>query len=311
MQIRMIAFVSLILVIGCKETQDSAPQASSKACRGIYFERESGVLKKYNQYELNGQCYTDNMALTRLEYTQEAWQKNNVHCTPQNMFSSRTLISANNTYSYRNNRIWLDLDAQTGIYRRIVLSEDQNGNPTYSKLQSCFYYREAQGQDIAYGRQLLLDTAVNKIITNQTLDAAEVFKISDNGTGLNMIRWDDSADWDYRMCPYLSVPLGSNCVLLQQDGNEFFWPTLTAQQQSDLLFEAIRIGKEFNYADASKVDFNYLWDNVANARKDIDYSDQKYHVIHTTDTPLYYDQTWMQFIRYERSWMPNVSIPSL
>lgn len=312
MQIIMIAWLFLLVIVGCEQPEESIPQISAKACRGVYYERDSsGNLKKYNQYELNGNCLTDNISLNRLETTKEAWTKNNVQCTPQVGFSSRTLVSANNYYTYRNGRIWLDLNSDTGVYRRIVLTEDQNGNATYSVLQSCFYYREGQGQDAAYGKQILLDTNVQKIITNQAFDPAEVFKILENGSNINMIRWDDSADWDYRFCPYLSVPLGVNCVLLQVDGNEFYWPILTVQQQNDLLYEAIRIGKEFNYSLTSKTVFESLWADVNKTRKDTDYSDQKYHVIHITDTPVAYDQSWMQFLRNERPWMPNVPVPSL
>ncbi len=215
--------------------------------------------------------------------------------------------SANNFYQYRNERIWLDLDAQTGVFRRLVLSEDRNGQSGFSKLQGCFFYREGQGVDAGFGKQILLDTTnVAKLITNQNLDAAEIFTLTESGSNLNMVRWDSSEDWTYQFCPYLSVPFGY-CEILQRDGNEFFWPSLTATERDDLLDEALLIGKEFNFAAVAKSQFESLWTSVHQTRNELDYSDQKYKVIHTVDTPLFLDRSWIEYLKNERPWMPNVT----
>ena len=219
--------------------------------------------------------------------------------------NTQTLVAAGNAYEYRNSKVYLDLNSATGVFRRLVLSEDRQGNASYSKLQGCFFYREGTGSDAIFGRQLFFDTTdISKLITNQTLDAPEIFKINESSPFITFTRWDDSRDWDYRFCPYLSVPFG-NCLLLQEDGNDFMWPTLTTQQKADLLQEALLISKEYSYVDTPKMGFESLWLSVANSRKDIDYSDLKYFVIPQADVPYSVDQSWMQYLRGQRPWMPT------
>ena len=305
---RSLLLVSLLfLLAGCAQTiPEKLGLAGPVSCRGIYkLIDDYGNLKKFNQYEREGQCWTDNVALTQFEKTEEKWNKNHVTCTPQPSFVSRTLVLAGNFYTYSDGKGLLDLDASTGVFRRLILGEDVNGRPTFTKLQGCFYTRTGAGVDIAYGKQLLLDTTISKVVSSQYTDIAEIFTYTELGSDVNMVRYDESADWNYRFCPELSTPW-SFCAKLR-DGNDMYYPVLSAADQTAMLNEALLIRKTFNYTAMSKSSFDSQWKNVELTRTEKMLEDLKYHVIHTVDTPRFIDQAWRDYVMGTRPTMPDTS----
>lgn len=299
------------MLTACESGENSSVKVEASSCKGIYYSRTSGALLKFNEFFQVDQnrCLTDNMPLSSWEKSSEAWEQKKITCAPQPGFASRTIVAANNYYSYRDTRILMDFDSTTGIYRKVVFGEDLSGKATFSRSKGCFYQRTATGGDAIYGKQLLIDTEVGKWASSEDFEPMEIFKYSDTATTLNMIRFDDSIGWDYRFCPDLSTPL-SFCELLR-DGNEMFFPVLTIQQQSDLLDEALLIGKQFNYITTTKSAFEILWQNVAETRAEVPRVNWKYQVIHNVDTPTFLDQSWRDFLLRNRPTMPNVNSPTI
>lgn len=289
------------LLVGCNAPTD-APSGTAKSpslCRGAYSTRDAqGNLRKFNEYSINGQCFTDNVALTRWEATSESRRKAGVSCVPQ-AFTSRTLVSANNFYAYRDGKVYLDLNASTGEYRKLTFAEGKDGKQVFSRLQGCFYVRH----DATYGDQILLD--VLNMATSQQFDPMEIFTYTTTATTMEMSRFDSSGDWDYRFCPADSTPWGY-CDLLR-NGNEMYFPNLSPAQQASVLAEALLIRKQFNYSTVSTSVFNNLWSKPEQTRTEEPQENYKYVVASIVDTPSYIDQAWASFVRGTRPTMPDVT----
>jgi len=304
-----------LILAGCSGTEDGAngkDGVPGVSCRGIYYTRDANNnLLKFNEYynvSANA-CYTDPLALSLWEAATEAWNKKNISCTPQPQFTSRTLVSANNHYSYRDGKMYLDLDSATGIFRKIVIGEDKEGNPTFTRLQGCFYQRTGQGVDAIYGKQILLDTEISKVKSSEHFDPIEIFKYSETATSLEMTRFDDSGTWDYKFCPELSTPWGY-CDALR-NGNEMYYPILSVAQQNALLAEALLIRRQFNYNIMNKSSFEVLWTNTENTHKEIGRNSWLYMVNGIVDTPRYIDQAWREYVMGNRIHMPDVDSGSM
>ena len=154
----------LMSICGNGQNQNASLATSPQSCQGIYYARDSqGNLMKFNQYWQADQktCLTDKIALTNYEASSELRRKKNVNCVPQAIFPSMALKASANYYSYRNDRYFLDFESSTGVFRRITLGEDQNGNVVFQRDLSCFYARTDQETEPVdpqnYGQQLLLD----------------------------------------------------------------------------------------------------------------------------------------------------------
>lgn len=281
---RALLLLPALLLVGC-----------GKPCKGTYTERDSsGVLHKYNEYRAdNGQCVKDTIALSQWEASSELRQKRGISCEPQAL-SSRALVSANNFYSFRDGKIYLELNASTGEYRKLTLATDKSGEEVFSRLQGCFYERSGQ---------ILLDTSNSA--SSQYFDPIEIFTYTDSGSTMEMVRFDDSADWDYRFCPYLDTPWGF-CDLLR-NGNEMFFPVLNAGQQAALLAEALLIRRQFNFSVTSLSNFSTAWSNAESTRTETAREDYLYAVQAVVDEPRYISQAWAQYVRGDRPVMPDIT----
>lgn len=318
-------FILLTGLIGCSEGATPTDDTStSMSCRGIYYTRDrQGTLHKFNEWfnkSVNA-CYTDNLELSRWEETSEKWDKNKVQCKPQPQFNSRSLVSANNYYQYRNGKDFLDLDASTGIFRRLTIGEDDDdtsetgldGITTFKRWQGCFYQRTAQGIDAIYGHQILLDGDSSKIKTSEPFNPMEIFSYTESATSIEMVRFDSSNDWDWKFCPESSTPWGY-CNLLR-NGNIWFFPVLSAAEQADLLAQALLIRRQFNFNLISKSDFENVWTNAEKTHKEIGLFKEntthiwnfKYMVNGLPDTPMFVDQAWRDYIKGLRPQMPDLS----
>lgn len=310
---RMASVLISILFVGgatgcSKENASPAEAPGSVSCRGIYYERDAqGTLKKFNEWynKSADACYTDNLPLSQWEKTSEAWEKKQIQCVPQTQFNSRSLVSANNYYQYRDGKSYLDFDSSTGIYRRLVVGEGKDGSPVFTRLQGCFYQRTGQGVDAIFGSQILLDTEITKVKTSEYFDPMEIFSYTETANSVEMVRFDSSGDWDFKFCPELSTPWGY-CDLLR-NGNIFYYPVLTAAEMNSLLNEALLIRRQFNFNTISKSTFEDLWSNTEKTHKEIGRNDWKYMVNGLVDTPLYIDQAWREYVQGLRPHMPDVN----
>jgi hypothetical protein len=280
---RYLVLLLALFAVGC-----GAP------CKGLYTERDSaGNLKKFNEYRGdNGQCMKDSVALSQWESSSELRLKRGVSCAPQPQFASRALVSANNFYTYRDGKVYLEFNSSTGEYRKLTVAEGKKGQQVFSRIQDCFYERSGQ---------ILLDT--RNAASSQYVDLPEVFTYTATATTLEMVRFDDSADWDYRFCPYLDTPWGF-CDLLR-NGNDMFFPTLTPAQQASTLADAILIRRQFNWSTVSN--FSTVWASAESSMVEVAREDYKYAVQAIVDTPRYIDQAWMEFVRNERPTMPDTT----
>jgi len=295
--------------MGCsKDTKQTDNPNNSTSCRGVYYTRDGqGNLHKFNEWfnKTADACYTDNLPLSQWEKTSEAWDKKQIQCVPQPQFSSRSLVSANNYYQYRDGKSYLDLDSSTGVYRRLVIGEGKDGTPVFTRLQGCFYQRTGTGIDASFGSQILLDTDITKVKTSEYFDPMEIFSYTETSTSMEMVRFDSSSDWDFKFCPDSLTPWGY-CDLMR-NGNIYYYPVLTSAQQSSMLNEALLIRKQFNFTTISKSDFENVWSNTEETHTEVGRNDWKYMVNGLVDTPMWIDQAWREYVQGLRPYMPDVN----
>lgn len=232
---------------------------------------------------------------TQWEKSSELRRKGEIGCTPQTL--SRTLVSANNFYSYRDGKVFLDLNGATGEFRRLTVAEGKSGETVYTRLLGCYYERN----DPVFGDQLLLDT--DSAASSQYFDPMEVFMFTTTATTLEAVRFDDSSDWTAYFCPILDTP--DNFCSLLRDGNDTFFPTLTATQKNTLLAEAILIRRQFNFVNYLASAFNTIWNappGVERVREDY-----KFAVQSIVDTPRYIHGSWIKFLKRQSNSMPDTT----
>lgn len=239
--------------------------------------------------------WTSPIAQSQWEKSSDLRRKRGIRCTPQSL--SRTLVSGNNFYSYRDGKVFLDLNGATGQFRRLTLAEGKSGEPVYTRLQGCFYERN----DGVFGEQLLLDT--DSAASTQYFDPMEVFTFTITATTMEAVRFDDSYDWTPFFCPILDTPDGF-CMLLR-NGNEMFIPVLTVAQKTSLLAEAILIRRQFNFVNYAASAFDALWADPPGIERVRE--DYKFAVQAIVDTPRYIDQGWFKFLKRQSDLMPDIT----
>jgi hypothetical protein len=298
----LLMLASSLVACGDHSSTPSTTQAAPSSCKGIYYETDNqGNLRKFNQYWQADQsvCLTDQIALTNWESSFQNWTKNKITCKPQPQIQSQSLVAGGNFYSYRDSKVYLDLNSATGVFRRLVYGEGQDGSALYTKLQGCFYVRN----DSINGNQILLDTV--KVVSSEHFDPLEIFYYTQTVSGLSLIRYDQSSDWDFRFCPVDYVPEGF-CDLLR-NGNLMFWPTLTSSLQSSVLNEALLIRKTYNYVSISSGTFGSAWSGASSSRTESSRDDFRYTVIPNVDTPLYISDAWRNYVLGASNRMPDTS----
>jgi hypothetical protein len=280
----------LTCLVACGNHNSSPQSAQAVSCRGIYYTTSaSGNLQKWNQFYQADQddCLTDELQLSNWESSNQAWTKNHVTCVPQTAIQSQSLVANGNFYSYRDQKIYLDLNVATGVFRRIVYGEAQDGSPLFTRLQGCFYVRN----DATNGNQLLLDTAVTA--TSEAFDPSEIFLFTQTESGLNLVRYDESSDWDWSFCPYLTAPTGF-CDLLRNANLLYLPSSLSSVQQATLLQDAILIRKTYNYGFFTG--FDSLWSEISTSRTESTRDDFRYAVIQDVDSPQFTSTGWRDYV---------------
>jgi hypothetical protein len=306
-------------LIGCGSDSDKGSiPVGAPACRGYYTARdESGVLKKYNEFEVKpGVCWVQSVPLTRWEATEEGWKANKYKCAPVADLSSMTLIASENFYTYRDEKMLIDLDAETGIYRKIFIGTSKEKalvydrgvrtitateSPVFRREQGCIFKRTGEGADSSYGTQILLDT--EKYISNEYFVPFEIYKIEEETqNSIKLKRFDNTSDWDEKFCPELSTPWGF-CDFLK-NGDYMYYPLLTEVEKNLMLSEAIKIRSEFSFRKGKKEDFELLWANLPNTHFEAIRTDWVYEVDFLVDTPPWIDLAWRDYVMGKRPRMP-------
>jgi hypothetical protein len=230
-----------------------------------------------------------------------------------------TLRAAGNYYSYRDGKLLIDLDASTGIYRKLTLAETKDqaigyrkgalvfakeNDAAFTRQQGCFYVRTGTGVDASFGTQILLDS--DKLIASEYFVPFEIFRIEDDGPSSMFLRRFDYIDnWNGRFCPELSTPWDF-CNLLR-NGNIMFYPNLTPAQLNQLLDEAIKIRTEFSFSKSiTKSQFDALWEQVPETSIEAIRTDWVYEVDFLVDTPPWIDQAWRDYVMGKRPRMPEL-----
>lgn len=232
---------------------------------------------------------------TQWEKSREMRKKRGISCKPQTF--SRTLVSANNFYSYRDGKVFLDLNGTTGEFRRLTVAEGKGGETVYTRLLGCYYERN----DSVFGDQLLLDT--DSAASSQYFDPIEIFTFTTTVTTMEAVRFDDSSDWTAYFCPILDT-LDSFCALLR-NGNDLFFPALTVAQKGNLLVEAILIRRQFNFVNYAPSAFDPLWTEPPGI--ELVREDYKYAVQAIVDTPRYIEGSWIKFVKRQSNRMPDIT----
>jgi hypothetical protein len=323
--------VFCICSIACVST-GKGPNKSKKfditQCNRVWTERDqSGELKRFRTALINGACYKEELPLSHFERTSEKWVRSRKRCTPQSEIKSQIWVSRGNYYAYRDGRILVSLDSNTGIYRRIRIAEgkaggiarDQNAivnvlnpnQPVFNREQGCFYIRNAVDEDAVFGTQILFDTAGG--IQSEYFAPSEVYKLDRTGpSSILATRFDATEDWDFRFCPDSDTPVGF-CNFVR-NGNLMFFPNLTMGSLGVVeatRIEAILIRQEHRFEVSTNVDFEYAWSNPWQFGLEAIISDWVFGVDFLVDTPRYVDQAWFDFIRGVRPRMPDVKTPEI
>lgn len=261
-----------------------------------------------------------NLTLTNYEQGLDRRRRHNITCTPQNI-GKVWLKSANNFYSYRNDRILLELDGSTGQFRRITMGVTSDihsagaGRSSFSRDLGCFYLREDHETEPInpkdFGKQLLLDMGPN-VASSEGTTPIEIFKYEISGTEWRMIRFDQNEDIDGSFCPYLLTPW-EFCTALR-NGNSYYLPDLDAATNASLTHEAILINSEFNFVTTTSTEFNGTWNNAVKDSVETYVQAFKYSPRIYVDVPDNIWEAWRDYVKGDRPYMPDtqrVSINSI
>ena len=324
--VRILLILVITAALGCLEkTTEQAPLSSTLSCSSeiMYaWDPVYGESKKYT-YEINPitqTCVKKNLVLTNYEQGLDRRRRNNITCKPQSI-GKVWLKAAGNFYSYRNDRVFLELDGSTGQFRRITTGVTSDihssgaGLPSFSRDLGCFYLREdhetepINPQD--FGKQILLDMGPIGASSEGTTPI-EVFKYEVTGNDWRMVRFDQNEDIGGYFCPYLLTPW-EFCTALR-NGNSHFLPDLDSSTNVSLTSEAILIRSEFNFTSITATDFNNVWDNAVKNSVETYEQAFKYSPKTIVDVPNYVWEAWRDYVMGNRPYMPdtqNISITEI
>ena len=183
-----------LFISACNAPPGSTVAQTAEQCLGVYYTTDAdGNLYKWNQFHTvnDSTCLTENLSLSQWQITSQKFVKHLVKCVPQSASQFMTLTSSNNYYTYRDGRILLDLDASTGIYRRIELGQNSDGSIAFSRNEGCFYWRTGTGVDASFGTQLLLDNDVPRWASSGLFQALEIFRVDTVDSIVSMTRFEE------------------------------------------------------------------------------------------------------------------------
>ncbi|MBX7232044.1 MAG: hypothetical protein K1X29_08155 [Bdellovibrionales bacterium] len=262
-----ILFIFMFLLFGCKQEQDANGTASGSICRGEYTVKDSNglVRQRFNEYNSSLGCLTDPVPLTQWEKSSNQRFDKKISCTPQADLPSMHLKASGNYYSYRNSRIFMELNSSTGEAKRLIIGEMPDGRLSFNRQVFCYYLRtdvETEPTNpFDYGKLLHLDLELSA--SSDLLSPQELYNYQVNGNDILLHKLDDNSEIDWTFCP-TGTPIGF-CDYLR-NGNEFYFPPdPSAAVQSQLRSAAILIRSELNMTKISTQEFNSIWDSSINS----------------------------------------------
>jgi hypothetical protein len=309
--------IFFFLLAACENKQEEITAPASVHCRGIIRETDSRGAPRFmfeRFYSWTNSCVKDFLNTPRWYLSEFNRMRKNIVCTPQHLLPSMSLKSSGNYYSYRDDRMYLQLNSETGEFKRVILGEDSSGNTLFERQVGCFYLREDLEEEPVnprdHGLQLLLHLADSAASTLNTPN--EIFKVnrsSDNHLELWRYDYNDDVEWNW--CPELT-PF-EFCKELR-NGNILYYPTgLSNDVKLKLQAEAILIRSEYNYLAIDDTVFNSLWHSLDLNFKEvgIDFFGkdfQRRFIVNTTvDSHIFIEKAWVDYVKGVRSHMPDVS----
>lgn len=321
----LLILLSSIVISGCLNENSPVDSAvENPTCKGIYYTRSTtGELLKYSERYLpmSNQCVAFPMHITNWEMSKDIQSRKGIRCSPQSDLPSMSLKASGNFYTYRDNRLFIDLNSETGIYRILVRGEYIDGREVIERSMGCYYLRTDQETEPVnprdYGSMIMFGQKGAATSSPTLID--EIFNYTDTGTGMELVdpTPEYRGDWNAAFCPFLSVPWGF-CDLLR-NGNIRFDPKLTSAENAAMTNEALLIRAHMSFDKILLDEFNTLWDfyeenadhqYYAESIVDEYYTNSwKYRVKFRTDPSPYTYDAWIAYIRKDRPKMPDLTSP--
>lgn len=309
------AYFGLVLS-ACESTDQKAQATKSDCSEGITetTDLQGYVTERTLTTQVQNRCFNQNLKLTVWQERRLLRRNRNIVCTPQPELPSLTLISGNNYYSYRNQRILLQLDSATGIARRLVLGELPNGENAFFRDEFCYFVRTdietEPTRSVDYGQMLFFDLA--QAASSREVSHGEMFSYNlatDGSLELQMLNNNNGVEWNW--CPE-NTPWGF-CDYMK-NGNEYYYPPDPPPAlAASLLNETLLIRSQMNFVPLARDEFELLWTNPSRLGHEVGTTDYvllggrfKYQVAPWWDEPKFVGQSWAEYMRRKRPSMPDV-----
>lgn len=313
----LICSISVLAFSGCKEQAGTNASTAPSSCKGEYTVKDQNgiVRKRFNEYAVQGMgCVTDNVPLTTFEKQDAQRFDRHIQCVPQ-AIPSVTLLSKNNYYAPRNDSIWLDLNSQTGQFRRLIVGQTAGGVPLFQREIGCWFEREDHETEAVnpkdYGNQILLDLELAS--SSLEVHPMEIYRYTKTGGNWDTIRFDDPTGVDWSFCNTDGTPW-EYCTILR-NGNYMYQPeNLTAAQMAALQAEALLIRSQYNFVEIGAADFESKWNATISSAREFGTAEAikntykfSYGISGLPDVPFYIDRAWRSYLRGEAPQMPDTS----
>lgn len=314
-------FFCLILCqfLGACKKEGTNESTTASSCKGEYSISDSNglVRQRFNEFQSSLGCMTDPVPLTQWEKSTNKRFDTKIKCTPQTGLLTSWLKTNGNYYSYRDSKIFVELNSSSGEARRLIIGEMPDGSPSFQRQVFCYYLRtDIETEPVNpqnYGAMLLFDLELSS--SSNLVIPMEIYNYQTAGNDIYLTKMDtNTVDWTF--CPADSTPWGF-CDALR-NGNEMFFPEdPSAAVQAQLRAEAILIRSEFNFSKISKSEFEAVWNSAVVTATEVGTSKfidlgglWKYTVSPYFDEPLYVGREWRKYLRRERPSMPDVASAS-
>lgn len=308
----------LIFISSCKESDSNQASEKTSSCRGEYAVKDSNglVRQRFNEYSSSLGCLTDPMPLTQWEISFNKRFDAKIGCTPQSDLPSMWIKTNGNYYSYRDSKIFIELNSAKGEARRLIIGEMPNGRLSFNRQIFCYYLRTDNEieptNSINYGSLLQFDLELSA--SSSQFSPQELYNYKAAGNNLLLQKLDDNTGVDWSWCP-INTPIGF-CDYLR-NGNEFYFPpNPSVAVQAQLRSAAILIRSEMNMATISAQEFNSIWESSLSNGIEVGSSSYisnggkwKYLVNSIWDEPLFVGRAVRNYMRRDpqQPFMPDLA----
>lgn len=321
MNLKLLGYLIFIVSFfaGCNETETPATSSSSTlSCKGEYTVTDSmgHIRQRFNEYPSQLGCLTDPVPLTQWETSVNKRFDTNVKCTPQTDLPSMHLKSTGNYYSYRDSKIFIELDASSGQAKRLIIGEMPDGSLSFNRQIFCYYLRTDQEVETTnpYNYNSMLQFDLELSASSTIFSPQEMYNYQIIGNDLLLKKMDDNTGLDWTWCP-TNTPIGF-CDYLR-NGNEFYFPPdPNAGVQAQLRSAAILIRSELNLTKITAQEFNSAWESSITSGIEVGTPSYvnaggkwKYLVNSIWDEPLFVGRATRDYMRRDpqQPFMPDLA----